>query len=365
MKQSKTDNSKKPNHWLRIFLIVATAMVLLIVAGVFTVRRTYEDGLKPVSSSNQTILFTVPKGASVKETAQSLEQEGLIRSSRSFEWYFRTNNLREYLKAGTYNLRPSLSAQEIAGILTEGRIATGLITILPGQRIDQIKNSLINDYGFNEAAVEAALKPSAYPNHPALVDKPKNAGLEGYLYPESFQNTSQTTPKSVIEASLDQMAAALTPEVRQGINEQGLSIYEGIKLASIIEREVGHADNQKDLEDKKIVAQVFLRRLRGDIPLQSDATASYGAVLAGRDLSTMPKAAVLRFESPYNTYLHKDLTPTPISNVSTNSLKAVAAPAKTNYLYFLSDDNCVTRFSMTLEEHEANISKYLTSGCGS
>lgn len=350
-----TVGPRKRMNWTTRSLLIGFVVALLIGGGVFIVRKSYVDGLKPVSNSQKSELFTVVQGASVQEVAASLKGAQLIRSPRSFEWYFRTKNLREFLQAGTYSLSPSMSVETMAEILTHGRVATDLVTILPAKRIDEIRDGLINA-GFTPSSVDAALDPAVYADHPALVDKPRGASLEGYIYPESFQKTTETNPQSIIRASLDEMQKVLTPQVRAGMVRQGLTVHKGIILASIIENEV------HTTEDKAKVAQVFLKRLDSDMLLQSDATSKYGAILAGQEPS-------LTFESKYNTYNHKGLTPTPISNVTKSSIEAVAKPATTDYLYFVSGDTnsqgvSVTYFAKTLEEHERNIERYCTKLCG-
>jgi UPF0755 protein len=337
---------RKQKDWTKILLITAGIVLALLVTGAFLVRREYNQNLRPVGASQKNVTFTVPKGAAVQEVAASLKAAGLIRASWAFEWYFRTNDLGNYLQAGTYRLRPSLSVSEIADVITQGKIATDLVTIVPGQRLDQIRTTLIRTYGFSEASVDDALRPSHYADHPALVDKPKKASLEGYLYPESFQRTADTTPTVIIRSSLDQMQKYLTPDLRAGIVRQGLTVHQGVILASIIEQEVGNG------VDKKTVAQVFLQRLREDRKLESDATASYGAVLSGQAQS-LTRNQILSFDSAYNTYIHAGLTPSPISNVGISSLEAVSHPAQTNYLYFVAGDDGKTYFSRTLAEHEA------------
>lgn len=337
-------------RWTKILASLAVAVTLLLGGAVYWVRHTYIENLKPVSASQKSQLVTIPLGTSVKEMADILHKAGLIRAGWAFEWYVRNHDVRDKLQAGTYSLRPSQSIEEIVTTITQGRIDTNLVTILPGQRIDQIKESLINN-GFSPNDVDRALDPDLYTSHPALVDKPKGANLEGYLYPESFQRTADTKAENIIQASLDQMQKHLTPELRAGIVRQGLTVHEGVILASIVEQEVNKA------EDKPKVAQVFLRRLREGKKLESDATAGYGAVLAG-------EAPSLTYESAYNTYSHAGLTPTPISNVSQASLKAVSSPSLTDWLYFVSGDDGTTHFSRTLEEHEANIQKYCTKLCG-
>ena len=148
-----------------------------------------------MSQNNQ--LVTIPLGSSVKEVGIILEKAGVIRAGWAFEWYVRNNDLRDDIQAGTYYLRPNQGIEEITNIITQGKVATDLVTILPGQRIDQINKALQN-YGFNEDVVSKALNPSMYKNHPALVDKPEDASLEGYIYPESFQRTSQTKAEDII-----------------------------------------------------------------------------------------------------------------------------------------------------------------------
>jgi UPF0755 protein len=204
--------------------------------------------------------------------------------------------------------------------------------------------------GFSAANVDKALDPAQYAGHPALVDKPAGATLEGYLYPDSFQKDSSTDPKSIIESSLDLMESHLTPDLRKAFVAQGLNVYQGITLASIVEKEVSNP------ADRLLVAQVFLKRLRSDMFLGSDITAYYGAILAGQEPSVY-------YDSPYNTHLYKGLPPTPVSNVSENSLQAVAHPASTDWLYFVTGDDGVTHFSHTIEEHNAAAEKYCHKLC--
>ncbi len=336
-------------------IVLLIILVIIAVATVYIVRRSYDQNLAPFSASQKSVLITIPSGTAVQDIAKKLQSQGLIRASWAFEWYVRNHNVRDRLQAGTYSLRPSQSVKEIIDVLTHGQVSVSQVTIYPGKRTDQIRESLIND-GLSPDAVDAALDASQYADSPALSDKPKEANLEGYLYPETFQKTAETQVSAIIRDSLDQMHKYLAPEVRAGITMQGLTVHQGIILASIVEREVG---NQ---EDRPKVAQVFLKRLRNDMALESDATASYGAILAG-------EAPTITYESKYNTYKHKGLPPGPISNVSKTSLEAVAKPATTDFLYFVSgDDNekgiSTTYFSSTLEEHEANVSAHCRKKCG-
>ncbi len=333
-------NQPRKRRWPKWLAVLLAVGVIITVGSVAYVRQMYTNNLKPVSNNQKRITVTIPLGSSLKEISALLKQQNVVRSDWAFERYVRNAGLENNLKAGTYALRQSQSVQEIVTILTGGLVSKDLVTIFPASRLDQIENSLINS-GFSEQSVVDALKPERYANHPAIVDKPAGANLEGYLYPESFHKTADTLPEQIIEQSLDEMQKRLTPAIRNGIVRKGLTVYEGIILASIIENEVSGENPQ----DRPRVAQVFLKRLGMGMKLESDATTPYGAVLAGSD-------DYERFDSPYNTYLYAGLPPTPISNVSESSLQAVVDSATTDFLYFVTGNDCETRFSHTLEEHE-------------
>lgn len=336
--------------WRKVWVTLAIVVVVVGVVGAGATQYLYTQNLKPLNGSQKQVQVTIPSGSTVSEIAQELEDKGVIRANWAFEWYVRTNGLRERLQAGTYGLRPNQSVQEIADAMTNGKIQTDLVTILPGQRLGQIRSSLINNSGFSEAAVDAALQPSQYINHPALVDKPLKASLEGYLYPESYQKTAETTPKEIITAALDQMQTHLTPEVRTAFAKRGLTVHEGVTMASIVEQEVSNES------DRPKVAQVFLTRQSIGMMLGSDVTAFYGAIIAGEEPTVF-------YDSPYNTRLYEGIPPGPISNVSESSLRAVANPAKTDYLYFVAGDDGNTYFSRTNDEHEALTEKHCKKLC--
>lgn len=322
---------------LALFIAAGLAVIAIVAAGI--TYKTYRDNLKPFSSSQNVETLTIPSGSSVRQIGIQLEEAQLIRKSWAFEWYVRLNGLRDKMQAGTYAISPNQNVADISKLLTRGLEKTDQVTILPAQRLDQVRARFINS-GFPEAEVDVALDPATYAGHPALSEKPAEANLEGYLYPDTYLKTSDTSASDVVRLALDEMNAYLTPDVRNGIKQQGLSVHQGIILASIIDREVG------DTTIKPTVAQVFLRRLREGIRLQSDPTALYGAALDGAEPS-------LKHDSPYNTYNHNGLTPTPIGNVTKSALEAVANPSNSDFLFFVAGDDGKTYFSRTQSEHEA------------
>jgi UPF0755 protein len=208
--------------------------------------------------------------------------------------------------------------------------------------------------GFKASAVDAALQAKQYrDDFPALADNPPSADLEGFLYPDSYQKTATTDPRQIVEEALAQMQKHLTVSVRNAFAKEGLTTYQGVTLASIVEQEVSDTNPS----DRPKVAQVFLKRLHKGMTLGSDATARYGAVKNGQ-------APSLDYDSNYNTLLHKGLPAGPINAVSDSSLQAVAHPANTDWLYFVSGDDGTTYFSKTLKEHEALTKKYCHEQCG-
>lgn len=337
-------------RWPRRLFYAAAVVLVLLIAAVFLVRQVYSNNLQPVSSSTEEKVVTIEPDTTVSEIAQNLYDQGLIRQVWAFERYVRSTNLGGKLQAGTYKFSPSLSAQQIVARMAQGKVAVDLVTILPGDRLDQVEQAFIKAK-FNPDAVKAALDPALYAGSPALADKPEGASLEGFLYPESYQKNATTDPGTVIGLAISEMEKRLTPDLRADFAKQGLSVYQAVTLASVVEKEVANA------ADRAQVAQVFFKRLRSGIALESDATAMYGAVLAGE---TRPS---VRFQSTYNTYSNKGLPPGPISSVTESALKAVARPAATDWTYFVSGDDGRTHFSKTLEEHEALTAQYCRKLC--
>lgn len=342
----------------RIFKLLIILLVIGAIGAGFSViwvHDYYNRNLQPASNQQTLVEVTIDPGSTLKDVSQLLKSKNLIKNKKIFEQYVRNNGASEDIQAGTYELSPSYSVSEIVSILTQGKIVSKLVTILPGARIDQVQTMLTNA-GFSEAEAKEALNPDNYQNHPALSDKPKSASLEGYLYPESFERTGSTTAQQIISDSLDEMQKRLTPEIRQAFVAQGLTTHQAITLASIVEKEVSKP------EDRNQVAQVFLKRLKNNIKLESDATAKYGAVLAGVG-DTLNHSQILKFDSAYNTYNNTGLTPGPISNVTESSLTAVAHPANTDWLFFVSGDDGITYFSKTLAEHEAMVAQHCKKNC--
>lgn len=341
---------RRVRHLPRRVLLLAIALLLATIVGAAVVRQTYTAYLRPVSTDQRTQLFTVPAGSTVKEISADLQDKHLIRSAWAMDLYVHSKELGEKLQAGTYAFSPSEGTTQIITKLTKGKVSTRLITILPGRRIDLIRADLINE-GFAPKAVDKALDANNYKDMPVLIYKPAGVNtLEGLLWPDSFQKDGSTDPSQIIRGSLGETATYMTADTQTALAAQGLSPYQGLILASIVEQEVSKTG------DRTQAAQVFLSRLKTGMMLGSDVTAIYGSLVAGLRPS-------LTYDSAYNTRLHTGLPPSPISTVSKSSLQAVAHPATTNWLYFVAGDDGTTYFSTNLQDHQALAQKYCHKLC--
>lgn len=337
-------SAKKP------WLIVVVVLILIFGIGVVGLRTWYENNLQPVSSSSKTTYFTIAQGSGLHAIASKLKSDGLIKSTRAFETYIRSNELHDKLQAGTYLLSPAMSVKEIATKVVNGDVAKNLLTILPQKRLDEIKQTFAAA-GYTKSQIDVAFNPAAYVGDPALVSRPAGASLEGYLYPDSYEKLADTPAQTIVREALAQMNKYLSADILNGFAAQSLTTFRGITLASIVAQETDDPDFQPT------VAQVFLSRIKQGMALQSNVTANYAA-----DIANQPRN--LSIDSPYNTYLHTDLPPGPISNVSASALNAVARPATTDYLYFVAGDDNKIHFSRTQAEHDEAVAKYCIKKCG-
>lgn len=343
-------STKFKRKFRRTFTVAVFSALILLGVLLAGGRIWYVINLRPVTTESSPTRFVVEAGDSEQAIAKNLKTSNLIRSELAFKTYVKNSKYSGNLKAGAYELDATQSTQEIVEVLGGGKEASVLFTIAPGLRLDQIKSRFIKA-GYSESEVNTAFDASQYKSHPALASKPEEASLEGYLYPESFKITALTPASSIVEQSLDEMAKRLTADRVARFEAEGLNTHQAIILASLIEEELSIK------EDKRVVAQIFLKRLREGISLGSDVTYIYAAVVFGGVESP-------NLDNPYNTRKYTGLPPGPIANVSESSLDAVAYPADTDYLFFISGDDGKTYFAYTLKEHEENIRKYCQKICG-
>jgi UPF0755 protein len=339
----------KRKNYLKIAGVFLLVAIILGSGASLYIRRWYTNALTAVSQSSEVMVVTIGQGSSPSDIALLLQQKGLIRSTRAFETYVGGSGVADKLKAGTFELSANMSTQEIVSVLVQGIEASTLYTISPGRRLDQIRKKMI-DSGFSEGEVDEALVPSVYADIPVMSFLKPGASLEGFIFPETFRINPSSTPKQIIRRAIEELDKKMSDEYVQRFEERGINPFDAIILASIIEKEV------PNLEDRKKVAQVFFSRLEQGIPLGADATYLYASAVIGGE--PFPSN-----DSIYNTRIYGGLPPGPISNFSSTALEAVAYPADTSYLFYVTGDDKVNYFTSTDAEHEAAVAKYCTITC--
>jgi len=342
------EKNKRPLRKKWWILGVICAVALLAIVAIVGAVWWYNDALQPRSTNNQRIRVVIEPGSSPDSIAGTLENKGVIKSSLAFQWLTKQSGDRDKLQAGTYLFTPTQSSREVLKWLVEGKVDSFNLTILPGQTLADIKKSLEKD-GFGSSDIDAAF--SKKYNHPLLATKPDNVNLEGYIYPDTYQVSSETTAEQLLTLTFDTFYKHIQDEGLQAkLEARGFNLHQGVTLASIIEKEVSNTT------DRRQVAQVFEKRLSSDIQLGSDVTYIYGASLTGDTPSP-------GLNSPYNTRQVKGLPPGAIANFTIDALEAVADPAPGDYLYFVAGDDGTTHFARTDAEHNANVKQYCTKLC--
>lgn len=330
---------------LKTILIIAAALIGSALAAWIW----FGVQLSPLGQdAKQLIVVTITPGSTPPEIGKLLEDKAVIRSAVAFDLHTRLSGTRGKLQAGTYRLSPSESTQQIVSHLTSGKVDQFSITFLPGATLRQHRQ-VLRSADFSESEIDAAF--SATYESPLFEGRPAGADLEGYIYGETYNFTTGSSVKQILERTFQEFYDNLqSEELIPKIKSQNLTLYQGLTLASIIQREV------LTKSDEKQVAQVFYKRLGMGMMLGSDVTYQYAADKLGVARDT-------NLDSPYNTRRYEGLPPGPISSPGLGAVEAVATPATGDYLYFLSGDDDVTYFARTFEEHEANIRDHCKVKC--
>lgn len=337
---------KKTHKKLKwIIISIATLIVIIVASGLLWYRQSLSA---KGGTLQQLVLVTVKQGSTPNQIGQLLQDKAVIQNAVAFDIYVRVSGNQNKLQAGTYRLSPAESVSDIVEHLVNGKIDQFSIRFLPGATLAQDRQVLI-DAGYSATDVDKALAETY--DSPLFDTKPAGTSLEGYIYGETYNFNTGTTVEDILNRAFAQYEKVITDNnLVAGFSHQGLTLYQGITLASIVQREVESAT------DQAIVAQVFYKRLAIGIALGSDVTYIYAAGLLG----VTPSPSL---DSPYNTRINTGLPPGPIATPGMSALIATADPASTDYLYFLSGDDGKTYFSTNEAGHEANISAHCQVKC--
>ena len=317
---------------LAILFVMVVAFVIIPLAG--SSPYTGERGVP--------VYFTVRPGMSVSEIGKELYERGIIDSEMKFWWTAKLNGFENKVKSGTFAMQTGMTPRDALEILVYGNTVTIRFTIPEGFSVRDIAQRL-DDEGLVKADAFISLA-KTYRPYP-YVEERENVryAAEGFLFPDTYEINGEFDAARIMQMMAENFDRRLTKEMRDRAREMDLSIYELVTLASLVEKEAYHE------EDRPIIAQIFLKRLRLGMPLQADPTVQY--------LLDAPKEDLLyrdtEIESPYNTYQNVGLPPGPIASPGTASLMAVLHPADTNYLYFVADRNGNNYYATNYADHLA------------
>lgn len=319
----------------------------------YSARLLWDDGLltKPLNPAGRDQPFMVQEGEPVESIAERLQQAQLIRDAGALRDYLIYTGLDTSVQAGNYKISTAMSIIDIADMMQDATPRDVTFVVWPGWRMEEIAESLptsgleITPYTFVSAVT------SPHPEYDFLEGK---STAEGFLYPDSYILPRTTTVAQLADVLLRNFLLHLSVDLREGFRRQGLTVYQAVTLASIVQRESVEED------EAPLIASVYLNRLRMPMKLDADPTVQYaiGYNPVQRTWWTHPLGVVdLQVVSPYNTYINDGLPPSPIANPGLNALRAVANPAQSDYLYFSArcDGSGYHEFAKTFEEHLQHI----------
>ena len=298
-----------------------------------------------VSQDAKPVIVKVKSGMTTGDIANMLVERGLIRDKSTFLSEAKKEGLDKSLQAGEYALAKNMNVRQMIEVMAKGVTVYSQITIPEGFTVEQIA-SLLEEKGLarKDRIVSLAKNYSPFDKAPSCPDVRNRA--EGFLFPETYRISQGASEEEILQIMAQEFLKQYTPELQEKARALGLSPYDVIVLASLIEREVQLA------KERPMVARVFLNRIKIGMPLQSCATIQYILGYPKEELTI----ADTQLPSPYNTYLHQGMPPGPVANPGLSSIQAALNPAEGEWLYFVVDGKTGGhRFSRTLAEHEAAI----------
>lgn len=326
---------------MRFFKFLAVLLLLAVLAGAgagaYFVLLAY-------GPSSETFV-DMPAGVGTDGIALRLQQAGVIRSRYAFDLYKQLHG--GTLRAGEYRFDHKAPLPEVYARIERGDVYTHTLVVPEGFDIFDIAQAA-QAAGLGDASVFLL---AARRDTSLIADlSPGAESLEGYLFPDTYRFSRHT--------SADKILAAMVKRFRTIAGQIGLTqmpdVARTVTLASLVEKEVRVG------AERPLVAGVFQNRIAQGMPLATDPSVIYAALLAGRWRGTIYRSD-LNFDSPYNTYRHAGLPPGPIASPGVAALEAAMHPAQTDYLYFVADADGHTRFSVDLKEHAQQVEDYRNS----
>jgi UPF0755 protein len=306
--------------------------------------------------------FTVQKGENFAALSQKLRAQGIVRSARALRWYVNFVSPHKKLQRGEFALNLNMPVPELVFALTEGKPIQYPFTVVEGENIFQVADSLeAKGLALKKDFLAAARSPDVIKLIPWNSPLARPTSVEGYLYPETYMLQKIFSAKEIAALMVQKFRdewKTLEPSLKDSVlgKEFLFNSHQAVTLASIVEKETGAAVERPE------IASVFVNRLRKRMRLQTDPTVIYGIYLRTGAWNGVIGRAGLDHPSDYNTYQHDGLPPGPISNPGLNALKATIHPATTDYLYFVSRGDGTSVFSKDLGAHTRAVQAGLAPG---
>lgn len=331
--------SKAPMIIALIVILVALAVIIAVV-----IRGcNYENETLPPT---QEAVVIVEEGQSAKEVASTLLKEKLIGNEQEFMSLIESKNAAGSIIPGTYLFKGGTSNDKILSALMTGPASTAdTLTIPEGMTRAEIAAAVeeatlgrITAQDFLDASDDAEVYAPRYD----FLEGIGEVSLEGFLFPKTYSITATDDAVAVVRMMLDQFREEVMSMNMAYPSSRNMSVYDVVKLASIVQKE-GTPDTFTT------IASVFYNRLASNSPyLQSDVTTAY-------EVGHEPSGEEVHADTPYSTYAHEGLPPTPICSPSIEAFQAVCAPEETDYMFFYAYDDGTIAFSKTYDEHKAAI----------
>jgi UPF0755 protein len=358
---ASTPSQRLPTHpreersGLKFF---ASVLLITLVCAALAAYAIYAPvGPADGTSDDQATYVDIAPGTGTEAIAAQLEDAGVLHSRYAFDLLRAVKGGK--LIAGEYRFNQPAAATEVYSRIVRGDVYFIPLTIPEGYNIFDIAQAVEAAHLGSRAAFLAAERSESY----SLIGdlSPNAPSLEGFLFPDTYHFGRHSTPVDMLAAMVKrfrQVGTQLGMKLPSGPGLQGenpkeyMSEYaRTVTLASLVEKEVAQSS------ERPLVAGVFENRLARNIPLATDPSVIYAALIEGRYRGAI-YASDLQAESPYNTYRQAGLPPGPICNPGLASLKAALSPTKTDFLYFVADAQGHSRFSATLKEHAQQVQAY-------
>ena len=310
----------------RLILLI---IVLLLIGGGASAAWVYSELRRPIVHNKSGQYIEIPRGSSPSSIIKKLADEGIIKHEWPLKFYLKGTGRGSTLKAGEYDFPSPVTPLEVLAKLQEGERRLTRLTIPEGWTRWDIAKAMMQ---VPELHLESEAQALELMNNVSLISDldPVAKNLEGYLFPDTYEFSPETTPAELVEIMVKRFRDVWEPDWTNRATGMSMSVREIVTTASIIETEAKLDD------ERPIVASVIYNRLKKDIPLAVDSSIVYASKLEGkwRYDGKVYKSDIER-RSPYNTRIYAGLPPGPVASPGEASLKAALNPATSDYLYYV------------------------------